>query len=239
MENTPQVSRLHIALIGLRNAGKSSLLNAWVGQDVAIVSDVAGTTTDTVRKPIELPGLGACLLLDTPGFDDTDRQLGQLRIDRMQASVKQADIVVMVASGPILTEEEREWTDLLKRKGTPWMVVLAKADLLRDALNAGALTIDDLYTDEETVITRLLAVPALAARWQDYRRITGTVSTAHRPEGVYAVRVAAKKRSIDPLVRTGSGLRRYTALSATYAAQLAAFRADGFDRWVQAVYESP
>ena len=113
------------------------------------------------------------------------------------------------------------------------------ADLLRDALNAGALTIDDLYTDEETVIARLLAVPALAARWQDYRRITGTVSTAHRPEGVYAVRVAAKKRSIDPLVRTGSGLRRYTALSATYAAQLAAFRADGFDRWVQAVYESP
>ena len=115
MENTPQVSRLHIALIGLRNAGKSSLLNAWVGQDVAIVSDVAGTTTDTVRKPVELPGLGACLLLDTPGFDDTDRQLGQLRIDRMQASVKQADIVVMVASGPILTEEEREWTDMLKR----------------------------------------------------------------------------------------------------------------------------
>ena len=133
MENTPQVSRLHIALIGLRNAGKSSLLNAWVGQDVAIVSDVAGTTTDTVRKPVELPGLGACLLLDTPGFDDTDRQLGQLRIDRMQASVKQADIVVMVASGPIRTEEEREWTDLLKRKGTPWMVVLAKADLLRNA----------------------------------------------------------------------------------------------------------
>lgn len=133
MENTPQVSRLHIALIGLRNAGKSSLLNAWVGQDVAIVSDVAGTTTDTVRKPVELPGLDACLLLDTPGFDDTDRQLGQLRIDRMQASVKQADIVVMVASGPILTEEEREWTDMLKRKGTPWMVVLAKADLLRNA----------------------------------------------------------------------------------------------------------
>ena len=133
MENTPQVSRLHIALIGLRNAGKSSLLNAWVGQDVAIVSDVAGTTTDTVRKPVELPGLGACLLLDTPGFDDTDRQLGQLRIDRMQASVKQADIVVMVASGPILTEEERQWTDMLKRKGTPWMVVLAKADLLRNA----------------------------------------------------------------------------------------------------------
>ncbi|WP_308591149.1 [FeFe] hydrogenase H-cluster maturation GTPase HydF [uncultured Prevotella sp.] len=133
MENTPQVSRLHIALIGRRNAGKSSLLNAWVGQDVAVVSDVAGTTTDAVRKAVELPGLGACVLLDTPGFDDTDRQLGRLRIERMQTAVEQADIVVVVASGVDLTEEEREWTVSLRRKGTPWMLALGKADTIADA----------------------------------------------------------------------------------------------------------
>ena len=66
---------------------------------MAVVSDVAGTTTDTVRKAVELPGLGACVLLDTPGFDDTDRQLGRLRIERMQTAVEQADIVIVVASG--------------------------------------------------------------------------------------------------------------------------------------------
>ena len=133
MENTPQVSRLHIALIGRRNAGKSSLLNAWVGQDVAVVSDVAGTTTDTVRKAVELPGLGACVLLDTPGFDDTDRQLGRLRIERMQTAVEQADIVIVVASGVDLTEEEREWIVSLRRNGTPWMLALGKADTIADA----------------------------------------------------------------------------------------------------------
>ena len=100
---------------------------------MAVVSDVAGTTTDTVRKAVELPGLGACVLLDTPGFDDTDRQLGRLRIERMQTAVEQADIVIVVASGVDLTEEEREWIVSLRRKGTPWMLALGKADTIADA----------------------------------------------------------------------------------------------------------
>ena len=133
MNNTPQVSRLHIAIIGVRNAGKSSLLNAWTGQDVSIVSDVAGTTTDAVRKAVELPRLGACVLLDTPGFDDTDKQLGHLRIGRMEASLKEADIVILVAGSPALSEVEREWIGYLRRKGTPWLLVLGKADLVSEA----------------------------------------------------------------------------------------------------------
>lgn len=133
MTNTPQVSRLHIAIIGVRNAGKSSLLNAWTGQDVSIVSDVAGTTTDAVRKAVELPRLGACVLLDTPGFDDTDRQLGHLRIDRMEASVKEADIVILVVGNRVLSDVEREWIGYLRRKGTPWLLVLGKADLDAEA----------------------------------------------------------------------------------------------------------
>lgn len=133
MNNTPQVSRLHIAIIGVRNAGKSSLLNAWTGQDVSIVSDVAGTTTDAVRKAVELPRLGACVLLDTPGFDDTDRQLGHLRIDRMEASVKEADIVILVVGNRVLSDVEREWIGYLRRKGTPWLLVLGKADMDAEA----------------------------------------------------------------------------------------------------------
>lgn len=111
------------------------------------------------------------------------------------------------------------------------------ADLLRDAQRCGALSEDDLYTDEETVIARLLAVPALAARFSDYRRVTGTVSGAQKPAGTYAIKVNAKKRSIDPLVQMPQGLCRLSSVSSAYASQLVAFRADDFDRWVRAIYD--
>ena len=112
----------------------------------------------------------------------------------------------------------------------------ALADLLRDALSRGLLTTDDLYTDENLVVARLLSDPISAAYWRDYRRIRGTKSGKTRPENVYAVKVRAKKRSIDPLVQTKEGLKRFTAISTDYAARLAAFRADDFDRWVWASF---
>ena len=111
------------------------------------------------------------------------------------------------------------------------------ADLLREARQRNVLTVDDLYLDEPHVIGLLLSDPVIAARWRDYRRITGTQSGAEKSEGTYAVKVAAKKRSIDPLVQTGGGLRRFTAIRADYAAKLTAFRADNFNRWVWAKYE--
>ena len=113
----------------------------------------------------------------------------------------------------------------------------ALADLLRDALSRALLTTDDLYTDENLVVARLLSDPISAAYWRDYRRIRGTKSGKTRPENVYAVKVRAKKRSIDPLVQTKEGLKRFTAISTDYAARLAAFRADDFDRWVWASFE--
>lgn len=113
----------------------------------------------------------------------------------------------------------------------------ALADLLREAQQRSVLTVDDLYLDEPHVIALLRSDPVLAAHWQDYRRITGTQSGAEKPEGTYAVKVGAKKRSIDPLVQTSDGLRRFTTVNADYAAKLAAFRADDFDRWVWAKYE--
>lgn len=109
------------------------------------------------------------------------------------------------------------------------------ADLLRDAQRRALLTEDDLYQDEPAVIVRLRADEAIAARWQTFRRTVGTRSGATPPDGAYAIRVAAKKRSIDPLVQTGDGLCRFSALSADYAAALEAFRADDFARWVWGV----
>lgn len=106
------------------------------------------------------------------------------------------------------------------------------ADLLRDAQRRGLLTEDDLYQDEPAVIAHLRDDPSLAARWQTFRRITGTHSGPTPPDGAYAIRVAAKKRSIDPLVQAAGGARRFTDLSPAYAAALRDFRADEFDRFV-------
>ena len=113
----------------------------------------------------------------------------------------------------------------------------ALADLLREARQRNVLTVDDLYLDEPHVIALLRSDPVVAAHWQDYRRITGTQSGAEKPEGTYAVKVAAKKRSIDPLVQTSDGLRRFTTVNADYASKLAAFRSGDFNRWVWAKYE--
>lgn len=112
----------------------------------------------------------------------------------------------------------------------------ALADLLHEAQRRGVLTMDDLYTDENLVVARLLSDPISAAYWRDYQRIRGTKSGKTRPENVYAVKVRAKKRSIDPLVQTKEGLKRFTAIRTDYAARLAAFRADDFDRWVWASF---
>ena len=113
----------------------------------------------------------------------------------------------------------------------------ALADILRKAQQRGVLTVDDLYLDEPHIISLLLSDPVITAHWQEYRSIVGTQSGPNPPEDVYAVRIAAKKRSIDPLVQAENGLRRFTAISTDYAARLCTFRADDFDRWVWARFE--
>ena len=90
MNQTPNSNRLHIALLGRRNMGKSSLINALTGQDTSIVSVIPGTTTDPVSKPMEIHPLGACLLIDTPGFDDDDAELGGKRVARTLKAIERA-----------------------------------------------------------------------------------------------------------------------------------------------------
>lgn len=119
---------MHIALFGRRNVGKSSLINALTGQQVALVSDVAGTTTDPVVKSMEILPLGPCVLIDTAGFDDTGK-VGDLRTGRTREVIKQADIALLVTDGLSL-DDEAAWARLLKQASVPYLAVLNKADLM-------------------------------------------------------------------------------------------------------------
>ena len=96
--HTPNANRLHIALFGKRNSGKSSLINALTGQDTALVSDTPGTTTDPVQKAMEIHGIGPCLFIDTPGFDD-EGELGNRRIERTWKAVEKTDIALLLCAG--------------------------------------------------------------------------------------------------------------------------------------------
>ena len=119
---------MHIALFGRRNAGKSSLINALTGQQIAIVSDVAGTTTDPVSKSMEILPLGPCVLIDTAGFDDSGT-VGDLRTERTREVIKQTDIAILVTDGTTL-DDEVAWATLLKQANVPYVAALNKVDLM-------------------------------------------------------------------------------------------------------------
>ena len=129
MKETPARSnRYHIGIFGRRNAGKSTLLNALTGQDVSIVSDVAGTTTDTVGKKIELPGIGAAVIADTAGFDDIG-ELGNMRNERTKRASQQVDMAIILVTGkPDDASFEIEWRDFFKKAEIPTIFVLTKCD---------------------------------------------------------------------------------------------------------------
>lgn len=121
-------NRYHIGIFGRRNVGKSTLLNALAGQDVSIVSDVAGTTTDTVWKNIELPGIGAAVIGDTAGFDDIG-ELGSMRNERTRRTSQQVDMAVILVNGrPDDVTYELEWRDFFKKADIPVIFVLTKCD---------------------------------------------------------------------------------------------------------------
>lgn len=130
LNQTPTGERIHIAFFGRRNAGKSSLVNAFTGQQIAIVSDVKGTTTDPVSKAMELLPLGPVQIIDTPGIDD-EGELGALRVRRTRQVLNKTDIAVVVtdATEPVGAVEE-ELLSLIEAKGIPYILVRNKADLL-------------------------------------------------------------------------------------------------------------
>ena len=130
LNNTPTANRLHIALFGRRNSGKSSLINALTGQDTALVSDIPGTTTDPVSKAMELHGIGPCVIIDTPGFDD-EGTLGEMRIERTLKAIERTDIALLLCEETNL-QEEAAWMQQLKAKNIPVILILNKADIRKD-----------------------------------------------------------------------------------------------------------
>ena len=137
MNSTPSGDRVHIGFFGRRNAGKSSVVNAVTGQDLAVVSDVKGTTTDPVRKAMELLPLGPVMIIDTPGFDD-EGELGELRVRKTKQVLNKTDIAVLVVDASEgLKDCDRQLLDLFRAKEINHIVVYNKSDLLETLPAAG------------------------------------------------------------------------------------------------------
>lgn len=130
MNQTPASERVHVSFFGKRNAGKSSIINAVTGQDLAIVSSVMGTTTDPVYKTMELLPLGPVMVIDTPGIDD-EGELGALRVHKSYQVLNKTDIAILVIDSTAgKGEEELELIHRFHKKGIPYLIVYNKIDLL-------------------------------------------------------------------------------------------------------------
>ena len=137
LNQTPSANRLHISFFGCRNAGKSSVVNAVTGQELSIVSDIKGTTTDPVTKAMELLPLGPVVIIDTPGIDDVG-QLGELRVLRTKKILNKTDLAVLVVDGIVgMQTADQELVELFQKKEIPYLVVYNKADLIQIVPTAG------------------------------------------------------------------------------------------------------
>ena len=143
MNETPSGERIHIGFFGRRNAGKSSLVNAVTGQDLAVVSEVKGTTTDPVTKSMELLPLGPAVIIDTPGFDD-EGSLGELRVQRTRKILEKTDIAVLtVDTTEGFKKADEELAELFSEREVPFIIALNKSDIPEDS--------EDHNIDEESM----------------------------------------------------------------------------------------
>ncbi len=128
LNSTPAAERTHIGIFGRRNAGKSSIINAITGQDLAIVADIAGTTTDPVYKTMELLPIGPVVIIDTPGIDDVG-ELGALRVKKSYQILNKTDIALLVTDGPELSAEDQKILARIRDKEIPYVIAHNKCDL--------------------------------------------------------------------------------------------------------------
>ena len=148
MNETPSGERIHIAFFGRRNVGKSSLINAFSGQELSVVSGTPGTTTDAVYKAMELLPLGPVVLCDTPGLDDIG-ELGEKRIEKAGQVMRRTDIAVVVADGTMpLYETERELISGFEKTGIPWLLVYNKEDLAEKLREGDKADITERLSEE-------------------------------------------------------------------------------------------
>lgn len=130
LNETPRGTRLHIGLFGKRNSGKSSLVNALTNQQISVVSDVAGTTTDPVYKSMEIHGIGPVVFIDTAGFDD-EGELGGKRIMQTRNALDKTDVAILIF-GASPDESDRQWVRLFTQQNTPFIPVINKTDILEN-----------------------------------------------------------------------------------------------------------
>ena len=158
LNDTPTGDRVHIGFFGRRNAGKSSIVNAVTGQELSVVSDTRGTTTDPVSKAMELLPMGPVTIIDTPGFDD-EGALGEKRVQRTRQVLNRTDVAVLVVDGRTgLQECDRQLIELFRQKNIPYVVAWNKADLMaadtecpKDALRVSAKTGENIFALKEKI----------------------------------------------------------------------------------------
>ncbi len=173
LNETVSAERLHIGFFGLRNAGKSSVVNAVTGQDLAVVSDVKGTTTDPVRKAMELLPLGPVVIIDTPGLDD-EGDLGALRVKKARRVLAQTDIAILVVDSTVgLSPLDETLIRDFRERALPFIIVRNKADLLADRpaladneICVSALTGENIYELKEKI-------GSLSQNKENQKRIVG------------------------------------------------------------------
>lgn len=158
LNDTPSGERIHIGFFGVRNAGKSSLVNAVTGQSLSVVSEVKGTTTDPVKKAMELLPLGPVLITDTPGLDD-EGDLGEKRMDKARKALGSTDIAVLVVDAVRgMTDQDKELIRTFEERNVPYVIAFNKADLLKgrkplqdNEIYVSAATGENIYELKEKI----------------------------------------------------------------------------------------
>lgn len=174
MNQTPMSERVHIGFFGKRNAGKSSVMNAVTGQDIAVVSDVMGTTTDPVYKSMELLPLGPVVMMDTPGIDD-EGELGALRVRKSYQVLNKTDVAVLVIDGTAgISPEDEALLGRIRRKKIPYLVVLNKIDLTAEEKGR--------QIREELGLSESGFVPVSASDGSGIRELKKKIAAAARAE---------------------------------------------------------
>lgn len=203
LNDTPSGERIHIGFFGRRNAGKSSVVNAVTGQELSVVSDVKGTTTDPVRKAMELLPMGPVVIIDTAGLDD-EGELGELRVKKTKQELNRTDVAVLVVDSSVgMNDTDKEILTLFKEKSIPYIIAYNKSDITpHECTDANEIAVSALSGTNINELKERIA--ALSKTHGENRRIVGDMLS----EGDIVVLVtpidesAPKGRMILPQIQT-------------------------------------